>query len=272
MYIAAMELPGVLGEPGAGPDSQFPFYEFLGVRAQALAISDLNAIVGRSIASGERIVVANHNLHSVYLHHTDVRMRAFYDRADVVHVDGMVLIAIARMLRLPLRRPHRVTYVDWVWPLLDHAADRQWRVYYLGSREEALAAALDRINGRYPHLKISGRHGYFDATKGGVESISVVRAINEFRPDVLMVGMGMPRQEHWILDHWDELSPPVILQAGGCMDYVAGVVRTPPRWVGRLGLEWMYRLTGEPTRLWRRYIVEPVLLAKVFMRRRRGRS
>jgi N-acetylglucosaminyldiphosphoundecaprenol N-acetyl-beta-D-mannosaminyltransferase len=73
--------------------------------------------------------------------------------------------------------------------------------------------------------------------------------------------MGMPRQEHWIVDHLDKLSVNVILNGGAALDYFAGVIPTPPRWAGRLGLEWLFRLMAEPRRLWFRYLVEPWFIA-----------
>ncbi|HEY0053078.1 MAG TPA: WecB/TagA/CpsF family glycosyltransferase, partial [Caulobacteraceae bacterium] len=78
-----------------------------------------------------------------------------------------------------------------------------------------------------------------------------------FRPDVLMVGMGMPRQELWILDHFEALPDCVILPVGAAFDYEAGVQAAAPRWMGRLGLEWLFRLAHDPKRLFVRYCVEP---------------
>jgi N-acetylglucosaminyldiphosphoundecaprenol N-acetyl-beta-D-mannosaminyltransferase len=100
----------------------------------------------------------------------------------------------------------------------------------------------------------------------------VLAAIRSFRPHILMVGMGMPRQEHWILDNLDEIEVRVILTAGACMDYVAGAVPTPPRWMGRWGLEWLFRLGSDPTRLWRRYLIEPWFVFRLFIRDLLARS
>ena len=75
-----------------------------------------------------------------------------------------------------------------------------------------------------------------------------------------MVGMGMPLQEHWIAENYDKLGNAVILPCGAAIDYFAGAIPTPPRWAGRLGLEWLYRLLAEPTRLWKRYLIEPWFL------------
>jgi N-acetylglucosaminyldiphosphoundecaprenol N-acetyl-beta-D-mannosaminyltransferase len=74
----------------------------------------------------------------------------------------------------------------------------------------------------------------------------------------------MPRQEHWIADNLDDLAANAILTAGAAMDYVAGVVPTPPRWMGSAGLEWIFRLFHEPRRLWRRYLVEPWFVLRLF--------
>ena len=84
-----------------------------------------------------------------------------------------------------------------------------------------------------------------------------------------MVGMSMPRQERWVLDNFERLNTNAILTAGATLDYAAGAVPTPPRWAGKLGLEWLFRLVAEPKRLWRRYLVEPwflffLLVADIF--------
>lgn len=72
-----------------------------------------------------------------------------------------------------------------------------------------------------------------------------------------MVGMGMPRQEHWVVEYHERIEANVIWLVGACFDYVAGAIPTPPRWMGRVGLEWLYRLYSEPQRLASRYLLEP---------------
>ncbi len=225
----------------------------LGVEVDALTIGDLNALIDGAVRRGQKVLIAHHNLHSVYLYHADKKMRAFFGLASVIHIDGMPLIYWARLLGYPLKAEHRVTYVDWVHPLMAAAETKGWRVFYLGGKPGVAARAAERLRGRYPRLVIQTRHGYF----GSEENDKVLEEIVEFRPHVLMVGMGMPRQEHWVLDNWDRLATNAVLTAGACFDYVAGEIPTPPRWMGRVGLEWAYRLSSEPKRLWRRYLLEP---------------
>lgn len=232
-------------------------YRLLGVRVHALSMEALTAGVVEGVRSGQRRIIANHNLHSVYLHRRDERFRAFYARAHLVHVDGMSLILAGRLLGLPLRREHRVTYVDWIDPLLATAAAAGWRVLFLGSAAQVGFRGSAALRRRHPGLVLETLPGFFDATRDGDANRAVLRRIHGFGPQLLMVGMGMPRQEHWILDNLGDLPACVVLTAGATVDYAAGAVPTPPRWAGRLGLEWAFRLVAEPRRLWKRYLLEP---------------
>ncbi len=234
----------------------------LGVTVDPLDIESLNNYIAQTIASGERKIIANHNMRSVYLYHRDPKMRMFFEKAHVVHIDGMPLVYWARVLGYPVTRKQRVTYVDWVHPLMAVAETNGWRVFYLGGMPGVAARAAERLRKQYPRLIIFTRHGYF----GPEENDDVLKEIAAFRPHVLMVGMGMPRQEHWVLDNLERIQANVILTAGACFDYVAGVIPTPPRWMGRMGLEWLYRLLSEPKRLWRRYLVEPWALLPLLIK------
>ena len=238
----------------------------LGLRVHLATLADLNEHVAGAIRHGRRSIVAHHNLNSLYHSRRDPRVRAFYREADLVHVDGMAVVAIGRLLGLPLRRVHRTTYVDWVWPLMRRAAADGWRVFYLGGRPGVAQRAAERLRESLPGLEIETAHGYFEFGFDRRDDELVVEKINAFRPHVLMVGMGMPRQERWILHRFDELDANAILQSGACFDYVAGAIPTPPRWLGRFGLEWLYRLACEPGRLWRRYLVEPWLVGAWLIR------
>jgi N-acetylglucosaminyldiphosphoundecaprenol N-acetyl-beta-D-mannosaminyltransferase len=246
--------------------------ELCGVRVDALSIADIERLIAQAVAEARQIAIGNHNLHSVRLVANDTRMRAFYEQAEWVHVDGMGIVAMARLLGLPLRPADRVSYVDLVPPLLQAAQHHRWRVAFLGWRPEVVERARAVLTARYPTLEQFYHHGYFDASPGSAEDAQVVQALNAFAPDLLLVGMGMPRQEHWILKHRPLLRAKAILPAGACLDYVAGAVPTPPRVLGRTGLEWLYRLICEPRRLWRRYLVEPWFVARLLARELAGQA
>ena len=118
---------------------------------------------------------------------------------------------------------------------------------------------------RYPELEIAGvRHGYFDRS----ENEAVVEEINAAAPDILLVGLGMPLQERWLMENRQRLDVGVALTGGAVFDYVSGRVRRGPRLLTRGGLEWLARLLAEPRRLWRRYLVgNPLFLLRVLRQR-----
>lgn len=241
-------------------------YTFLGVTVHDLTLDGLKALVGEAIDRDEKYVIGHHNLHSLYIYHRDPTFRTFYKRANYVHVDGMPLIWAGKLLGYPLRRENRLTSVDWLGPILTECAAKDLRVFFLGSRPGVAQKAAVHFVVGIPDLQVETHHGYFNADAESLDNGEVLRLINGYRPHVLMVGMGMPRQEHWILENIDRLDVNVAWSLGAFMDYFAGATPTPPRWMGRLGLEWLYRLLSEPKRLWKRYLLEPPFVLWLLIR------
>jgi N-acetylglucosaminyldiphosphoundecaprenol N-acetyl-beta-D-mannosaminyltransferase len=230
----------------------------LDVPIDALDMRELTDAVNEAVRRRTTRTIAHQNLHSLYLMRKDDALAEFLRSADVVHADGMALVLLSRLEGGDLRREHRTTYVDWLDPLLRRGEAEGWRVIFVGSAPGVDARAIAVLSDRHPGISFACHHGYFE--EGGPEEAALLAEIRRFDPDVLMVGMGMPRQERWIARHRDALAVPAVLPVGGCMDYVAGEIPTPPRWAARLGFEWLSRLVSEPRRLWRRYLVEPLLL------------
>ncbi|MBF2067417.1 MAG: WecB/TagA/CpsF family glycosyltransferase [Calothrix sp. C42_A2020_038] len=240
-------------------------YKFLGVQLDPLSIPELNSLIEEAVKQNQKWIIANHNLHSLYIYHNDPKMQAFYAKADYTHIDSMPLVMIGKLLGFPLKREQRVTYADWVWPLMAEASRQNWRVFYLGSKPGVAEEGANILRQKYPGLQIACTHGYIDVRKNSKENLATLDLIKAYKPNVLMIGMSMPRQEHWVLDNLELINANAILTSGACIDYVAGVVPTPPRWMGMIGLEWLYRLISEPKRLWKRYLVEPWFVIKLLL-------
>jgi N-acetylglucosaminyldiphosphoundecaprenol N-acetyl-beta-D-mannosaminyltransferase len=233
-------------------------YRFLGIRVNRLGIRELSALVEQAISTKGKIVIAGHNLHSLYVFHQDDKMRQFHDRfVDYVHIDGMGIVLLGRVLGHPLRRQDRVTFLDWIDPLLQEGNRRRWRIFYLGRRPEICERVPEVLRHIWPDLTFRSAHLDNEGRPENLIDDSVLENISEFQPGLLLVGMGNPRQERWILDNYERINANVILTCGAAMDYVAGAVNSPPRWAGRYGIEWLFRLVDEPRHLWRRYLVEP---------------
>ena len=236
--------------------------QFLGTVVSRFTLQDLTASVASYIENNcLRAIISNHNLHSIFVFHRDPVMREFYEASDICHFDGMGAVWIARLLGNRVNGTNRITYVDWIWSVMERASKSGWKIYFVGGRPGVAERAGKVFQTRFGAIQFSGRDGFFNAVAGSADNLAVLKQIREYQPNLLIVGMGMPRQERWILENLEQIEANVILQAGACMDYVAGVVPTPPRWMGRAGLEWLYRFAFEPRRLAIRYLVEPWFVA-----------
>jgi N-acetylglucosaminyldiphosphoundecaprenol N-acetyl-beta-D-mannosaminyltransferase len=202
-------------------------------------------------------IVANHNLHSLYLIGKDHQIGAFYKEADLIEVDSVPLIFWTRLVGRASRRFHRCTYLDWRDDFWSLATQKNWKVFFVGGAPGVAEKAIARIHQDYPAAQIASHHGYFDVQPGSAANDAVVEAIRHYQPDVVMVGMGMPRQEIWTLENHKAYGPAVTFTVGGAFDYEAGVQKPAPRWMGPMGMEWLFRLMNDPQRLFSRYCVEP---------------
>jgi N-acetylglucosaminyldiphosphoundecaprenol N-acetyl-beta-D-mannosaminyltransferase len=176
--------------------------------------------------------------------------------ADLVTADGMSVVWASRLLGRPLAA--RVTGIDLMERLVTHAAERGLHVYFLGAREESIRGAVAEFISRSPGLRVAGyRNGYFPQS----ESAAVAETIKQSGASFLFVGMGSPIQEMWIATNLERSGAQFALGVGGSFDHISGLARRAPRWMQHAGLEWLYRLTREPRRLWRRYLVGNTLFA-----------
>lgn len=230
----------------------------LGVEVDLVRPEEVMHHIAEAVASESATLIANHNAHSIYLTKRIPELGAFFEDADLIEVDSTPLIFFTRILGLHSRAFHRCTYLDWRDHFWSVASRNGWRVFYLGGAPGVAALAAERLSARYPGVAISTRDGFFDMNSSANDQ--VLTEIATARPQILFVGMGMPRQELWIHRNRHLLPPMVALSVGAAFDYEAGVQEPAPRWMGRVGVEWLFRLVGDPRRLFYRYCVEPWLL------------
>lgn len=249
--------------------SYLPSYRVLGVPVTAATDTDLVDLVTVAVDTGEQRIILSQNLHGVHTYLHDAEFRRLHESPGItIHIDGTPLIWAARLRRLPIRSEHRTGVVDWIRPLLSEAKREGWRVYHLGGDESELSEALAMLTAQYPGIHSAGHQGFFDTTPGSSESRAVLSEIRRFQPDLLLVGMGMGRQEKWILENFDVVDAPAIVTVGSVMKLLTGELWTPPRWTGRLGVEWLFRFAQQPHVTFRRYFVEPWQIAGALVQRR----
>jgi N-acetylglucosaminyldiphosphoundecaprenol N-acetyl-beta-D-mannosaminyltransferase len=241
-------------------------YTFLGVKVNDLTIDDLPKIINKAVINGIKYIIGHHNLHSLYIYHHDETMRKFYKKTNFIHIDGMPIIWLGKLFGYKLNRKHRLTSLDWLPFVLEYCAKQGYKVFFLGSKPGVSHKAADYFVKRIPGLIVETHHGYFDANSNSNENKKIIEKINTFAPHVVMVGMGMPRQERWIYENYKKINANILWSLGAFMDYYAGEIPTPPRWLGRIGLEWAFRLFSEPKRLYSRYLIEPWFIIKLIIK------
>lgn len=240
----------------------------LGLRFHPLTKSQLLDAVLNPRADGVQIVLGSANLHGLYVTHTNSEHEELLQQPEtIVMIDGMPIIWLLRVLGHPVQRCHRTTWVDWFEDALARAEKEGRSVFILGHTEEVLSWGMAKARSRFPQLRIDCAQGFFSIDPASEEARCVIDRINAFAPDLLIVGMGMPRQEVFASRFRSHINAPVIALGGAAFSYFAGFERTPPRWMGRWGLEWLYRLGSDPRRMGFRYIAEPLLLIVLLGRR-----
>lgn len=229
----------------------------LGMKLTPMTNFEMLHSLATRIDSKQQCIIAYQNLHGMHLSYLDADLNRLHKLDQTyVYIDGFPIYLICRLMGRPVRRNQRITGNDYVWDMLRLAERRNWRLYFLGSTEEIVAAASVTLRKRAPNLKFAAHHGFFTAT----ENSDVVAQIQAFGPDLIITCMGMPRQEKWIADNADRVNPASICAMGAILEYISGFSRTPPRWLGRIGLEWLFRLVADPERFSYRYLVEPWIL------------
>jgi len=223
----------------------------LGVQLSPVSVDDVHRYIVEVIENGERALVMHLNVHCVNLCQKHAWMRDFINQANMVFCDGDGVRWGARILGM--NPPPKITYDRWIWQLAELADERGYRCYFFGGRPGVAEAAAKNIGRRFPRLRIVGtQHGYID--KSGAENDGVISDINRAKPDILILGFGMPIQEQWLCDNWHKVNAHVLLTGGAVFDYASGTAKRAPAWMIRWNLEWLFRLFQEPRRLFARYI------------------
>ena len=210
-------------------------------------------LIGAMITRAQRRIrtcVHYLNTHTFSLGLDHASFREIIAASDLLYADGMSVVWAGRWLGR--RIPERLSAADYFETFCRRCARENVSLYLLGGSDGVSQAAAAVLAERVPGLNIAGTdRGYFAEE----ESRSVIQRINASGADVLIVGMGSPRQESWVTRHARDLTVPVRWTVGALFDYFAGREPRAPRWLCRCGGEWIYRLMHNPARHWQRYLV-----------------
>jgi N-acetylglucosaminyldiphosphoundecaprenol N-acetyl-beta-D-mannosaminyltransferase len=243
--------------------------KLLGTRVHRLRLKELLERAEAALTTRSPLTIAYANAHALNLSHADPELQAFFNTdADIVFCDGFGVKWAARIAGAP-EPPERYTPPDWIDALCARCASAGHTIGLLGDAPDVAARAARVLEQRHAGLRIVlTQHGYFDKRAGSADNNAVLQQIADARPDVLLVGMGMPVQEIWLRANRHRINAPLVITVGALFRFISGDHRRAPRWMTDHGLEWLGRLVIEPGRLWRRYLIESPLVMIRALRQR----
>jgi N-acetylglucosaminyldiphosphoundecaprenol N-acetyl-beta-D-mannosaminyltransferase len=203
--------------------------------------------------SGKLIFVCA-NPHSIVVAQSDSSFATALHNSNLSVADGVGVTMMAKLANVTVGP--RIAGHDFFLALLQALEERgSGRVFFFGSSNHVLDLIRDRFARDFPSLVLCG---YLSPPYGEwseQQNDHMIQEINDAKPDVLWVGMTAPKQEKWVEQNKNKLTPPVIGSIGAVFDFYAGTYPRAPKWMCRIGLEWLYRLIKEPKRMWKRNLV-----------------
>ncbi len=243
--------------------------DILGIKVDCVSMVETIARVEAFIAQRSPHIVITPNVDHLIKARKDRAFKEIYDHADLSVPDGVPLLWAAKFLGTPLRE--RVNGTDLFEALCARAAEKEYRLFFLGAAPGVAATAAAELEQRHPGIKIVGTYSPpYDFVDSAAENKKIADLIRAARPDILFVGLGAPKQEKWIHRHMHALRVPVSIGIGASFEYVAGCTARAPYWMQRTGLEWLYRILESPNRYWHRYAEDLVFFPLVFAQRLRN--
>lgn len=235
--------------------------ELLGVKISNLTGEELNNKILDSIKHGQlRQLVLNVNIHAMNIAFEQAWFKKVLNNAYINFCDGDGVRLGAKLKGKFIKE--KITYNRWIWDFSLFCEQNQLSYYLIGSRQQTVEKSVKVLKEKYPDLKIKGYHnGFFE----GQDDINkCIEDINQKKPNVLLLGMGMPYQEKWLLENKDKCHFNIALTGGAVLEYIAGDAVMTPDIFYKLKLEWFFRFIKEPKRLFKRYFIgNPLFLIRL---------
>ncbi len=231
----------------------------LGVKVVDIKLSELSREIISNIEKGGKKTFFCGNPQALNLYQKDNEFKHAIDDAFIIYPEGIGVVIASKALGRPLSE--RTNLLDFLFDVLRHAESNKWPIYILGGRQIIPKKASENLRKKFPKLLINYHHGYFEKK----EEAKVIQAINKTKSKILLVAMGIPMQEIWINKHKSEINATGFFGIGGAIDILAGRIPRAPKWLRKIGLEWLYRTYKEPARLSGRYFIgNTVFVFRVF--------
>ena len=205
--------------------------------------------------------------HTIMESQKNGKLRCIVNSSALATPDGMSVVWACKFYGYS--NVKRVYGPDLMLAFSAIAAEKGYTNFYYGGAEGASEELAEKLCRRFPGLKVVGTYSPPFRPLTPAEDKAIVETINQADPDVVWVGLGMPKQELWMGEHLGQITAPVMVGVGAAFDFLSEKKRWAPRWVRHSGLEWLFRLLHEPRRLWRRNLYHPLFFYNVLIQRAR---
>lgn len=223
------------------------------------------AAIEQMIEADKKSYVVAINVDVVMKIEEDSYLKKVVDNADMVLVDGKPLVWISKLHGKPLKA--KISGSDLVPLLCEVAAEKGYKIFIIGGKDGIAEQAKEKLENRLPKIKIVGTYAPpFGFEKNESELDKINQMISEVHPDLLIACFGCPKQEKWMYENIEKYNAKVSVCAGATVDFLAGNVKRAPRWMSDHGLEWFYRFTQEPKRMFKRYFVDDTKIVKLIFK------
>ncbi|AKM82776.1 TPA: glycosyltransferase [Candidatus Berkelbacteria bacterium] len=219
--------------------------KILGVAISEYSFSEVMQKITGFLQSNNCHLIATVNPEFVVAAQKDEEFKNILNNADLNVPDGFGLKCAAVWKRIKIGE--RITGVDLTWEMAKIASEKGYSIYLLGGKKGVAEMTARRLRYLYHNLKIAGTYA------GSPEEEGIIQKINDSKVDILLVAFGAPKQEKFIAQHKNELQCKVAMGVGGTFDYISGALPRAPKFMRALGLEWLYRLFKQPSRIGRIY-------------------
>lgn len=242
--------------------------DFLNTQVDNLTMDETLDRIEQLISLNKNAYVVTPNVDHIVQLERGGELCEVYQEADLILTDGKPLIWISKLYGTPIKE--KISGSD-LFPLLcQRAAQKGYKMFFLGAAEGVAAKAAENLTAKYPGLQVVGTYSPpFGFEKNNDELVKIYDMIKNAQPHILVVGLGCPKQEKFIYNHRDALGVPISLGLGASLDFEAGNIKRAPKWMSDHGLEWLYRAVSEPKRLAKRYIVDAIEIAPIVWKYRK---
>lgn len=216
----------------------------LGVDVSPLSYEDLKKNIEKDIENNKKSFIVAINPEKILKARKDEKLKELLNNATYEIPDGIGVIYASKLRKGNIKT--RITGIDSMEMLCKLSEEKKYKIFMYGAKEETIKKAKENLEIKFPNIQIVGTINGYEK-----DNDKIISSINKSKADIVFVALGSPKQEYWITENMYKVSAKIFQGVGGSFDVFSGNIKRAPKWMQKIGLEWLYRLIKEPKRIFR---------------------